>query len=149
MQKHIITTARGYIGTRFHHQGRLGKTGKHKGGMDCLGLLINVARDLDLRGKNGERMCEFDAQGYSHRPDTAELRRRLSILLNEVHAIQPADIVLFTIDGMPQHMGIATDIGIIHAYAPARAVVEHALDDYWRSKIEAIFRLAVLVIRKS
>jgi cell wall-associated NlpC family hydrolase len=40
----IVTQARGWIGTPFHHQARL------KGiGCDCLGLCVGVALELELR----------------------------------------------------------------------------------------------------
>lgn len=191
MQNLIIATARGYLGTRFHHQGRIGKTGSKGGGIDCLGLLVCVARDLDLHGKNGERLADFDARDYPHQPDTVALRQKLESLLYPIHTtgIAPGDIALFNVEGSPQHMGIITLLenrdeaqkfarppaktalsrtardctndaheravaqkalfaarpgriyGLIHAYAPARAVVEHPLDDYWRQKLVAAFRL--------
>jgi len=175
----IIACARSYLGTRFHHQGRLKKTASHKGGIDCLGLLAGVATELDLRGKNGEPLAHFDQKNYPHQPDTAELRRRLEMLLAPVpldHII-PADIALFDIQGAPQHMGIISDniplplreglwegwelsgdkqqppptqpspsrgegLNLIHAYAPARSVVEHAFDAYWREKMVAAFRIS-------
>ncbi len=40
----------------------------------------------------------------------------------------------------PQHLGIVSDIGVIHSYAKARAVVEHALDPLWRSRIRGAYR---------
>ncbi|MDX2073498.1 MAG: hypothetical protein SFX19_03925 [Alphaproteobacteria bacterium] len=151
-QKHIIACARSYIGTRFSHQGRLKKTGSHKGGIDCLGLLVCVAAELDLRGKNGKPFAAFDERGYSHQPDTDALRQRFEMLLIPIPitGIKPADIALFTIDGAPQHMGILASpptsnhqrpTNLIHAYAPARAVVEHTLDGYWQEKMTAAFRL--------
>lgn len=167
----IITAARAYIGTRFQHQGRLGKTGAHRGGMDCLGLLVNVARDCGLRSRTGQLLAEVDEFNYPHYPDTARLREMLSTHLCEVavSCLQEADIALFEIDGRAQHMGIichpagriasAQDLvplaedsalaqyapqndefTLIHAYAPARAVVEHALDEYWQQKIVGVFR---------
>lgn len=147
MSHPIITCARSYLGTRFHHQGRLKKTAHSKGGIDCLGLLAGVAAELQLRGKNGEMLALFDRSDYSHQPDTAELRRRLDRLLIAIphEQMRAGDIALFEIDGMAQHMGIITDYaggtGLIHAYAPARAVVEHALDACWRDKIAGLYRL--------
>jgi hypothetical protein len=164
MQHPIVTAARRHIGTRFHHQGRLAKTEKHKGGLDCLGLLVCVADELQLRGKNGDLLVSFDARDYPHHPDTEELQRRLMRLLQKVGDMQEGDIALFNIDGAPQHMGIISynviptkaeessisldcarddtpGFSLIHAYAPARAVVEHALDAYWQSKIVAVYRL--------
>ena len=62
-----------------------------------------------------------------------------------INDIQAGDILLFSIDNNPQHLAIVSDflgdLGIIHAYAPARAVVEHALDAWWRKKIVSAFRV--------
>ena len=168
MSHPIVTAARGWIGTRFHHQGRIKKTGSHKGGVDCLGLLAGVAAELDLRDADGLPLIAFDETDYAHRPDTHRLRARLSELLIEIpspamsaealakadcggglgrgkSSTRPGDIVLLRMDGSPQHLAIVSDwensLGLIHAYAPARAVVEHALDDWWRERIEAAFRV--------
>jgi cell wall-associated NlpC family hydrolase len=140
----IVQCARSYIGTRFHHQGRLKRTPSHKGGIDCLGLLVGVAREVNIKGRNGEMLADFDANDYPHQPDTVALRARLSMLLQKVETIMVGDIALFDIDGAPQHMGIISEceggLGLIHAYAPARAVVEHALDAYWQKKLVGIYR---------
>jgi hypothetical protein len=143
----IVACARGWVGTRFHHQCRLKKTATHKGGVDCLGLLVGVARELDLRDTNNQPLADFDRADYTHLPDTEYLRWMLSSLLIEipVRNAVPGDIVLLTIDGRAQHMGIVSDMsngfGIIHAYAPARAVVEHVLDRFWTERIVAAYRI--------
>ncbi len=147
LNSNIVACARGWVGTRFHHQGRLKKTATHKGGVDCLGLLVGVARELDLRNANNQPLADFDRADYTHLPDTEYLRGMLSSLLNEipVGGIMPGNILLLTIDGRPQHMGIASDMeqgfGLIHAYAPARAVVEHGLDEIWHSRIVAAYHV--------
>lgn len=153
----IVACARGWIGTRFHHQGRLKKTENHKGGVDCLGLLVGVAAELDLRAADGLSLTSFDKADYPHQPDAARLRERLLQLLTPIPIgdILPGDIVLLNIDGNPQHLAIVSDfsnpsplkgegirLSLIHAYAPARAVVEHGLDGWWQEKIEAAFRVA-------
>jgi hypothetical protein len=140
----IVACARGWLGTRFHHQGRLKRTSAHRGGVDCLGLLVGVAAELQLRGTQGVPLAQLDETDYSHHPD----HRRLFALLarNLTHCAQalPGDVALFEIDGRAQHLGIITELGgecaIIHAYAPARAVVEHALDGFWRERLKAVFR---------
>lgn len=168
MHTHIIACARSYLGTRFHHQGRLKKTANHKGGIDCLGLLVGIASELDLRDKHGEKLSELDRIDYSHQPDTLALKAKLAKALYPVRhcersaaihlsfnpkdgshrphglamtELQPADILLLTIDGRAQHLALVSDLGIIHAYAPARCVVEHALDESWIRKIDAIYEL--------
>lgn len=142
MKNQIVNSARGWLGTRFHHQGRLKKSENNKGGVDCLGLLIGVSAELNLP------FTEQDETSYSHSPDTQKLREKLAHSLQEINIseINSGDILLLNIDGQAQHLAIVSDmadgLGIIHAYAPARAVVEHALDAWWREKIVAAFRVS-------
>ncbi len=156
MGERVVVCARGFLGTRFHHQGRLKRTQSHLGGIDCLGLLVEVARELDLRGMDGGPLAALDRTDYGHYPDTAALVLGLGRALMPVDkaSLRPGDIALFTIEGQAQHMGIISatraenamkdtaSFGLIHAYAPARAVVEHALDAWWRARMAALFRLA-------
>lgn len=141
MNNDIVQAARGWIGTRFHHQGRLKKTENSKGGVDCLGLLIGVARELELP------FLAYDETDYSHYPDTEKLQQRLGAALKQIGVgeIAAGDILLLSIDSNPQHLAIVSDmaggLGIIHAYAPARAVVEHGLDTWWRERIVAAYRV--------
>lgn len=143
--EHIVACARNWIGTRFHHQGRVKKAICHNGGVDCLGLLIGVARELDLRAKTGIPLSALDVTDYSHYPDVNHLRSVLEDALELVPAevIAPGNVALMNIDGNPQHLGIISSsdvgLGLIHAYAPARAVVEHAIDNSWLARIEAAF----------
>lgn len=137
----IVICARSFIGTRFHHQGRLKKTDSHKGGIDCLGLLIRVAQELNLP------FTKHDETSYSHYPDTQKLRQKLTNILQEISLenMRQGDVLLLNIDGNPQHLAIVSELNnepaIIHAYAPARSVVEHVLDDWWKQRIEAVFRI--------
>ena len=146
MNDAIVACARGWIGTRFHHQGRLKKTNQHQGGVDCLGLLVGVSKELELRDIKGKFLSDFDEQDYTHTPDTELLKQKLASLLTETSRdeIAPGDIVILNVDNSPQHLAIVSDLGemlgLIHAYAPAKKVVEHGLDDFWRQKIIAAFR---------
>lgn len=138
MQQAIVDCARGYIGTPFHHQGR------RKGvGIDCLGLLVEVARELALVSRTGELLADCDELNYSHQPDTQKMIRILSEQLYPipVAGIDAGDIILLNIDRSPQHMGIVSDIGLIHAYAQARKVVEHRLDADWQSRIHRAYQV--------
>jgi hypothetical protein len=140
MGNKIAHAARGWIGTRFHHQGRLKKSQNHKGGVDCLGLLIGVANELELP------YSKYDENDYSHYPDTNKLKKILAAAMQEIQVIDitSGDILLLNIDGNPQHLAIVGQISnkftIIHAYAPARCVVEHIIDDWWHTRIVAAYR---------
>ncbi len=142
LQQDVLRVARSWLGVPFAHQGR------SRAGVDCLGLLVMVAKDLNL-SFHGENATQVDELHYSHRPDVmrleAGLRRYLLPVKCEDMAL--ADILLMRIDGAPQHLGIISDyadgtcFGLIHAYAPARKVVEHHLAEYWQAEIAQVFRL--------
>ncbi len=144
----IVASARSWLGTRFHHQGRLKKNGAHKGGVDCLGLLMGVADELNIRLANGMPMTSLDRTDYTHSPDTEALKKKLSETLYPipVTGILAGNILLLFVDRSPQHLAIVTDyrdgLGIIHAYAPARAVVEHSMDDKWKSSIACAYSIS-------
>lgn len=128
-REEIVCAARTWLGTPFHHQGRLKGTG-----VDCAGLIVGVARELGLSA--------FDTTGYGRRPNTRELE---AICHSEMCPIAgeagPGDVWLVEADGRPQHLAFATDVGLLHAYAPARRVVEHGIDDRWRRRLIAAFAL--------
>jgi hypothetical protein len=129
----IVAIARGYLGVRFSHQGRV-----RKEGLDCLGFLLAVA---------------YDRRDYGARPDTEFLQGKLGTLLQAIptQELGVADILLLRIDGRPQHLAMVSDYpeadeyGIIHAYAPARKVVEHRLDTAWKQAIFGVYRLPILL----
>jgi cell wall-associated NlpC family hydrolase len=127
--KKIIEKAREYIGTPFRHQGRL------KGvGVDCAGLVVGVAKEL--------KISDFDFRAYGAMPNSSKLQ----IILNEqmdkinVSDAKIGDVYLMKFDKEPQHLGIKTDIGIIHSYSDAGAVVEHRIDEIWQSRILGAYR---------
>lgn len=142
----IVAAARGWLGTRFHHQGRIKRTQAHRGGVDCLGLLIGVARELNFRLPDGSPAIELDQTDYTHYPDTAYLQAQLlrALVPIPMEGITPGNILLLRIDNAPQHLAIVSNmhdgLGIIHAYAPARSVVEHPFDRWWQERVQAAFR---------
>jgi hypothetical protein len=150
----VVGEARGWLNTPFRHQGRV------KGvGVDCLGLLVGVAAALDLRSKTGERLADFDVLGYGHYPNAAQLRAVLESALEPLAAPQAGSIGIFEIDGSAQHLGIFGNqesgienqessrfpisdsrfLTLIHAYAPARKVVEHGLTTEWKARLVAVY----------
>ena len=137
----VIAEARRWIGTRWRHQGRTA------GGLDCVGLLIVVARSLNLIDQSALDEADRVASGYSRYPRGDALRRTLLQHLQPVEISRPADILLFRIDAEPQHLAIAAEhptggMSIIHAYAPApHRVIETILDDTWRRRLVAVFAL--------
>lgn len=142
----ILTEARSWIGTRFHHQGRVKKTAAHSGGCDCLGLVVGVASALQLRAKNGGFITNSDRFDYGRAPDGATLQTSLEACLFAVPLveIQPADVLLLRFEKEPQHVGLMGEGTLIHCYAAARKVVEHRLDALWHNRIVAAYRFPQL-----
>jgi len=137
----IVDAARSWIGTPFHHQGRIKTVG-----VDCLRLLIGVALELYLRDVEGVPLAAYDELSYGHMPDERNLYMKLQNVLIETKALKSENIVLFEIDGAARHLGIIGSkngyFSIIHAYAPARKVIEHRLDEEWKAKIVKLFKVA-------
>jgi NlpC/P60 family putative phage cell wall peptidase len=135
-QNHIITAARGWLGTPYRHQASL----KHVG-CDCLGLVRGVWRETC--GQEPE-----DVPPYS--PDWAEsggaeflaAAGRRHLIEIPVNDFQPGDVLLFRWKPyLPaKHAGIATSLNtMIHAQDGAR-VSEIALSKWWRAKLAFAFR---------
>jgi len=155
----IIEEARSWIGTSFHHQGRTKKKylpsgGFTGGGCDCIGLLVGVAKALDIKSAKypDKSLYEFDRKNYSRTPDGESLQDVFDDVLTriDINDIRPADVVLLKFEKDPQHVAIFTDykisdddyaLGIIHSYASARKVVEHRFDKLWQDRIVAAYRI--------
>lgn len=110
----IVAEARTWIGTRFHHQGRVKKTGAHQGGCDCIGLVLGVAAALDLHSpRTGRKLIESDRADYGREPDGFMFRATLEehFIPVPVEEIQPGNLVLMRFRDRPQHVGFVSNYG--------------------------------------
>src|SRR5437660_820030 len=122
----IVDKARELLGVRWHHQGR------STAGIDCVGVPIWIAHELGL--------SEFDETGYGRLPEARRLIAGLNTNMDRVQGEpQMGDVLLMRFQTDPQHVAIVTDLGILHAYMATRKVVEHSLDDLWRSRVIAAY----------
>ncbi len=115
----VVAAARSWIGTPYHHSADV------KGaGVDCAMILVRVYCDLGL-------IEPFDPRPYTrdwmlHRDD----ERYLGFLLARAAVVDrpaPGDVILFRVGRCFAHGGIvskADPLTIVHAYAPARCVLE-------------------------
>lgn len=127
----VIAEARLWLGTPFHHQGRLRGVG-----CDCIGLVVGVCRALGLG--------DADARGYARTPDGRSLAEGLARHLAEIppEAARPGDVLLLRIRRDPQHVGFLGPGGsIIHAYAGAGRVVETRFDSWWQARLVAAYAI--------
>lgn len=128
----IVNKAREFMGTPFHHQGRL------KGvGVDCIGLLTGVAEELGIK--------LVDNTKYTRNPDGKHFMEQMRKNMSEipVDEAQIGDVIIFWFDRhtkFPQHAGILTDIGIIHTYGDVGKVTENTLTDKWKEQMITAFQ---------
>jgi len=133
----VVECARSFLGTPFHHQARL----KHVG-VDCIGLVIGVARELNLIAP------DFDIQAYPRIPDGTTLLDTARQHMTEIDksTVQPGDVVVISFGLLPQHFGFFGDyrhggLSIIHAASNAGKVIETRLMFSSSMKYVAAFAL--------
>lgn len=125
-----VAAARACLGTPFRHQGR-----QAPNGLDCVGLLLVAAQALGLSVPS--------IADYGRLPDRARLPQDLVRAgLRPVPQAdrRPADVLLFSVGRWPRHVGLATPIGLIHAWAQVGRVVEHRLSRDWQDRLVTVYR---------
>lgn len=141
----ISSQARTWIGTNFKHQGRVKKSPKSKGGVDCIGLIVGLARELNLKNENGVQLHKFDVTGYSREPNGKLLKENFDKYLEEASEIEEGNVLLFKFVKFPQHVGIvgvhsSGEYSVIHSYLPTGKVCEHILTDKWKDNIVGVYK---------
>lgn len=97
----FVETVLSYVGTPFHHQGRLPGVG-----LDCPGPIICAARHHGLVAPN------FDVTAYSRIPDGVTLQAHCETYMDRVQLddAQPGDVILAGFrNGPPQHLGVIVE----------------------------------------
>lgn len=125
----LIDEARKWLGTPFHHQGRV------RAGVDCAGVIVKPAQAINLE--------IIDKPGYSRTPSgvlQSEIAKQLVRV--KIADMQPGDVLLMSwIE--PQHVALVTGLNpltILHSFAQAKKVVEHQVDDNMVTNITAVYR---------
>lgn len=118
----VVAEARRWIGTPYHHAADI-----HGAGVDCGMLIVRVFVDTGLCAAFDPR--PYPADWHLHRSE----ERYLGFVFDrcrEVDAAQPGDVVVFRYGRCYSHGGIITrrdPLTFVHAYRPARRVVEEEL----------------------
>lgn len=130
----VVLEARKWVGTPFQDKGRLRGLG-----VDCVGLILCVMRDLRLN----DWVDEFKV--YSRQPvgrvafDLCAER----LIQKPIDKLWLGDVLCLRSPIAPVHFGFVSDVGIIHAYAAGkrREVKEHTLGKNWIDRIEGCFSI--------
>lgn len=142
----IVSQARTWLGTKYHHQGRLKKSEGCSGGVDCIGLVICIADELKICDNKGVALSKYDNICYSTEPK--DLGSYIGSHLTEVPIPEMSigDILLFKFWKEPQHVGILSNyseeiFGIIHCNSSSGSVVEQPLSRAWMRMISNVYSL--------
>lgn len=128
--KLFVEAARDLVETRWHHGQRMPGVGT-----DCVGV---VAISCSKAGYK-----HTDIQHYSKYPDGELLIKMMEEQFDQVELDERSvgDIAVFKIRKVPQHVGVFTDHGLVHAWMGVGRVVEHTFDDAWLKRLTHVFRL--------
>lgn len=129
----IVAQALTWLDVRWQHQGR------SRAGVDCIGLVIALRREL--------LGLQHDVTGYTRTTsDEAMLLQAASHLRALPYGApwQPGDVLVLGFHDQ-RHMGLVAPhpagagLSLIHAYLPARRVVQTRLDSVWRQRTLGAF----------
>jgi len=131
-RKNIIEKAREYLNTPFVHQAR-----KKGIGVDCIGLIVGIAKELEL--------FNYDHTVYKRYSDGTLLMEHMKkvFIPIAVEDRQPGDVIIYWVNHIskhPQHVGVMTDIGILHTYDKVKKVVETHTHYNWDERITHAFQ---------
>jgi cell wall-associated NlpC family hydrolase len=143
----IVVQARTWLGTHYHHQGRLKKSIRGPGGVDCIGLIIGIIDELGIQDGEGNSLVAADETNYSMYPEQGRLVKSIQQHLREVPIEKMAvgDILLFKTFRDPQHVGLLTQYpgggpGLIHCNSSAGMVVEQPFSMAWVKMLTHAYR---------
>lgn len=137
----ILKVAKTWLNTKFHYYGRIKINKFNAGGVDCIGLIMKVGEEINAKYDN-KNIIYYDYNTYSKYPNTNELENFLNKYFIKIEKIEAkiGDLLYFRFENNLEHIGIISDLGIIHCYIEAKKVVEHILDAYWKEKIIGYYR---------
>ncbi len=104
------------------------EVGTRRDGVNCLGLLVGVARELG--GLDGLVARAEPYANFVCSPERGGMLRRMKEYLEVVprRDALPGDLLLFRIDGEPQHVTLLTMPGtVLHSSQQAKRVREEQL----------------------
>lgn len=126
----FVAAARSFIGTPFHHQGRVPGVG-----LDCAGVVVCAAT-----------ACGYDVSdvaGYGRIPNQGMLEQAVLAHCDRIplERVRTGDILLFKFLYEPQHLAVFDNGMLIHAYSSVGRVVENGLDDAWLKRLVGCYKL--------
>jgi cell wall-associated NlpC family hydrolase len=128
----VVTLARRWLGVPWRHQGR------SRDGVDCVGFVALVARDLGI--------SSYDYTSYGRRAVGQAFVHHFAENMDalRVAEAQPGDVLVFADRAYPCHCGIVSEQEagryLIHSHASRRKVIEEPYIGEWPEKVKFAFR---------
>lgn len=128
-----VDAARSYLGTKFHHQGRVPGVG-----LDCIGVVVCALTECNIP--------VVDKTGYGRIPSQGLFEQSVDEYCDRINIedLKEGDFMLFAWRAEAMHIAIVSNIApltIIHAYSEVGRVVENEVDEKWRSRLCGCYRL--------
>lgn len=132
----LIAEARTWIGTPYHHGGRI-----RGAGCDCVSFTASLLESMGLSGIVLPDVYKIRPDGtlLAHLERNRDLYREIS-----VNEMQAGDVVLIRLYKEPQHFALYTGEGTVIHSDMRHGVVESAFDEGWRSRLVKIMRARIL-----
>ena len=128
-RRDLVLAARTFDGVPWKDDGRNEK------GMDCVGLIIASVRKCG---------CTVpDHSGYGNFPGMKKLLATLDIFCETIPTkdAKPGDIVFMHFGPQPRHVGLITELGVIHSSELYGKVCEHGVNEEFKRKIKRAYRI--------
>jgi cell wall-associated NlpC family hydrolase len=137
MRSAIVQEALTWVGTPFHHRGRV----KHVG-VDCVGVVIETAKAVGIKVEDRSNYPKFPIHGvFVNAVDSQTEHVALKDVL-------PGDLMEFSWGGEPQHIAIVISINpvkIVHSFSIINACVVDEFDIVWQNRFVCARRFKELV----
>lgn len=136
----IVAEARSWLGTPFMHQ-----QSSQGVGVDCVGLILGVGRELGVLEISEEAWRPFAA--YTRKPNPVRMRKAMRLFLDE-SIVDPGSIPAIGSIGwfgwradLPMHLAIVGEFQgratMIHAFELQKVCVENSIDETWRGRVDS------------
>lgn len=127
----FIDAARSLIGIPYHFKGR------SNGGLDCGGHYIKSLNNSGL-------YPTYEFLDYGTNPNPKHLIKELCKVCDIVQVIEPGCVLLINYSGLPQHIAIYSEVNtLIHVYKASGTVTEEKFNNFWKSRVDTIFKVRI------
>jgi cell wall-associated NlpC family hydrolase len=129
----IVSVAKTYVGTPFHHLGRVKNLG-----IDCVGIILGVAKELEI-----PLVIHPDFERYGRRTKNLSLLEYMDEQFLILKKREVGSIAVSWWDQQtkePSHLGIVTSIGMVHTNGHLKIAIEEHWSPKWVTRIVAFYK---------